>query len=147
LQSARATVTQAASHSPWQQEGSAAHTPLQHEASLHPGLWCEAKQLPTEGHDSGAMQTAVVTDTHPWSHSFVQQDGSTLQTARLQSMFAQPGEACAFRQPSRPMVQTKSGVQTKLASRAQTASQRASQQKGSMSRQIDTQQVESPHPG
>jgi hypothetical protein len=58
LQSVRANVTQTESHSPWQHTGSALHTPLQHDESLQPGLWWVAKQLPADGHDSGAGQTA-----------------------------------------------------------------------------------------
>ena len=147
LQSVRASDTQAPSQSPWQQEGSALHTPLQQDESLQPGVWWATKQSPADGHDSGAAQTAVATDTHPWSHAVVQQDGSTLHTARLQSTLAQPAVACAIRQPSRPIVTTKSGVQMKLASRAHTASQRASQQNGSMSVQMVRQQLASPQPG
>jgi hypothetical protein len=147
LQRMRAMDVHVLSHSPWQHDGSALQTPLQQAESSQPGLPCDAKQSPTPGQDSGAAQTAMAADTHPWSQAVVQHVGSTLHTARLQSRFAHPREACAFRQPSRPMVTTKSGVQMKVASRAQTASQRASQQKGSMSRQTEVQHVESLQPG
>ena len=65
LHSSRAVLTHVLSHSPWQHDGSAAHTPLQQDESRQPGFSCEAKQSPSAGQPSGAGQTAVATSTHP----------------------------------------------------------------------------------
>lgn len=136
------------SHAPSQQAGSTEQTALQQEESRQPGVPLTAKQSPTPGQESAPTQTAVAISTQRESQSEEQQLGSTLQTAREQSAFAQPLEACGVRQPSRPMVTTKpTGWQTKPASRAQTASQRTSQQKGSIVLQILVQQVLSLQPG
>ena len=128
LQSWFASATQGPSHAAWQQVGSALQTPLQHAESRQPAFACSAKQSPTAGQASGAGHTATAASAQLSSHAVVQQSGSTLQTARVQSAFAQPADACGVRQPSVPTVTGKVGVQRKPASRAQTASQRPSQQ-------------------
>jgi hypothetical protein len=107
LHAARAVLAQSASHAPLQHAGSSAHTALQQAGSWHPGFGWLAKQSPVEGQASGATQTALAMSTQRASQSEVQHCGSTLHTARLQSAFAQPAEACGVRQPSRPIVTTK----------------------------------------
>ena len=147
LQSVLARLTQAPSQADWQHVGSAAQTPLQQAESRQPGVACCVKQSPSAGHASGAGHTATAASAQLVSHAVVQQVGSTLHTATVQSRLAQPGDRCGSRQPSVPVTTGKVGVQRKLASRAQTASQRASQQNGSMVPQISVQQVPSLQPG
>jgi hypothetical protein len=129
-----------------QHSGSIEHTPLQQAPSMQPALVCAVKQSPGAGHDSGSGQTASVASTHSASHSCVQQSGFTLQTAREQSGFEQPGVLWISRQLSVPTTQLKVRTHRKPASRAQTASQRDSQQNLSIS-QTSAQQVASEHPG
>jgi hypothetical protein len=104
------------------------HVALQHVVSLQPGLAWPVKQSPSAGQLAASGHTPDAIWTQRWSHSSVQQLGSTLHTARMHSGTAHPGAAWVTRHDSRPIWVGKVGTHTKFAWYAQIASHRMSQQ-------------------
>jgi hypothetical protein len=145
LQTVRAMSTQVVSHVSVQQAGSTEQVPLQQDESRQPAVdGCAEKQSPSAGQPPATGHTAVAARTQVASHapSVAQHCGSTEQTAREHSSLEQAGVAWDSRQLPGPTGTSglEAGRQRPVASRAQTASHRASQQNGSMVEQMPSQQ-------
>ena len=94
-----ASDTQVVSHRPSQQNGSSAHTVLQHSASLQKGVLWERQQLAACAlPQASSWHTRLAKSTHDWSHTVVQHAGSTAQTLLQHTPSLQYGVECGMKQ-------------------------------------------------